>query len=655
MAGKWKLKDHDSERRLFGRRLAFAVAVMGLLVAALVANLVGLQVFQHEYYSTRSDDNRLHSQHVAPARGLVFDRRGELLADNRPIFTLTVVREQVGDLERTLRTLGGLVRLSRDDIDQFRARLQRRRVPFSSVPLRYVLTERERSKVAVNSHRLPGVAIEPQLVRRYPLGELAAHALGYVSEINRRELDGLGEADRENYGGTNHIGKTGVEKTYERLLHGTVGYEVVEKNNRGQIMRRLDRTDPVPGRNISLHLDARLQAAAGEALGEFRGAAVAIEPATGGILAMVSKPAFDPNLFVTGISGADYRRLVADELNTPLFDRAVNPYPPASTVKPFIGLAGLQLGLIDYEHTVEDPGYFRLPGGSRRYHDWTWRTEMGGGHGAVDLRRAIYQSCDTYFYDLGSRMGIDAMHGFLSAFGFGRNLALDVPYAREGVLPSTEWKLNSRGERWYPGETVSSSIGQGYMWVTPLQLATAAAVLAGGGRMVPPRMLKAVDGEAFEPVAGFAPADVALDDPEHWRYMERAMADVVHRPYQSAVRDYGGAYPYVREPDPDMSYRIAGKTGTAQVVGIAQSVGRGDELELAERHKDHGLFIAYAPAGHPTVPPRIALAVFVQNGESGAAAAAPVAKRIIDAYLLDILHLDLAAPRPAPPSGAAGG
>ena len=341
MAEKWQLKDHEAERELFSRRLVVAAVFVVLLFAALIIKLVNLQVFQYEYFSARSDGNRLHSQYVPPARGLIFDNRGQLLADNQPIFNLTIVREQVGDLDETLDYLDTLIDLSDDEREQFNNRLSRNRVPFSSVPLRYVLSEIDKSQIAVNNFKLPCVAIEPQFVRQYPLKDLAAHSVGYVSEINRAELESFDDEERENYGGTNHIGKTGIERTYEDLLHGTVGYEIVEKNNRGQVMRRLDRTNPIAGKNISLYLDSQLQIVAEEALGHYRGAVVAIDPNTGGILAMVSKPGFDSNLFVTGISNKNYSVLVTDEVNTPLFDRSTNPYPPGSTIKPFLGLGGL--------------------------------------------------------------------------------------------------------------------------------------------------------------------------------------------------------------------------------------------------------------------------------------------------------------------------
>ena len=650
MVSKWQLKDHEAEKKLFNHRLVVAGVFIVVLFVALILKLVNLQIYQHEYFTARSDGNRLHSQYVPPARGLIFDRNGKLLAENQPIFNLTAVPEQIGNFDETLEILSGLIRLTDDDIEQFNSRLQRNRVPFSSVPLRYILDEEEKSKVAVNGHLLPGIAIEPQFVRSYPLASLTAHSVGYVSEINREELDNLSDAEKENYGGTNHRGKTGIERTYEDLLHGTVGYEIVEKNNRGQVMRRLDRTDPVAGKNITLYMDAQLQIAAENALGDFRGAIVALDPNTGGILAMVSKPAFDPNLFVTGISSKDYDILVKDEVNTPLFDRSTNPYPPGSTIKPFLGLAGLHHEHIDYDFAIEDPGYFRLPGVSYRWGDYTLRTQIGGGHGHTDLMKAIYQSCDTFFYDLGNRMGIDTIHDFMAKFGFGNNFAVDIAYARTGVLPSREWKMASRGEPWYPGDTINSSIGQGYMWATPLQLATAASIIANEGKVVPPRMLKAVGGELFEPLIENPMPDVMVNDSDYWRYIENAMTMVVHRPFSDQFRDYGTAYESIAMADREMSYKMAGKSGSAQVVGISQDILSSSDIMVSDLNKDHGLFISFAPAQNSQIAPQIAVAVFVENGEHGSSVAGPIAKQVIDTYLLDILKLDFFTVEDAPHS-----
>jgi penicillin-binding protein 2 len=639
MAGKWQLRDREAERAIFSSRLFVASIVCLVLFAILLINLFNLQVMQHDYFSSRADGNRLHSQYVAPSRGLIFDSAGALLADNQPIFNLTVVSEQVPDLNASLALVGELIDLSIDDLTSFKTRSERNRVPFASVPLRYILSEEEKARIAVNGHRLPGFSIESQFVRHYPFDKLNAHALGYVAEINQSELDGFDEARRESYGGSNHIGKTGIERTYEELLHGQVGYEIVEKNNRGQVMRRLDRTDPVAGADLTLFLQNELQTVANQALGENRGAVVAIEPSTGGILAMISKPGFDPNLFVTGISRAEYSQLVTDEVNTPLFDRSTNPYPPASTVKPFIGLGGLALEVIDKDFTIDDPGYFRLPGVSYRWGDYTLRTAIGGGHGLTDLKKAIYQSCDTFFYDLGNRMGIEQIHDFMSLFGFGQNFALDVPYARTGVLPSRDWKSQTRGEPWYPGDTINSSIGQGYMWATPLQLATATAILANRGEFVEPRMLKAIDGISYSPSAEKSVSALKIGQ-EHLSYVEDAMTMVVHRPFSDVFRDYGTAYEAIAMKDPEMEYEIAGKSGSAQVVSIAQDILQSTDIDTSDLNKDHALFVAYGPARHPSIDPQIAVAVFVENGEQGSSVAGPIAKAVIDEYLLEILSID---------------
>jgi penicillin-binding protein 2 len=639
MAGKWQLRDREAERAIFSSRLFVASIVCLVLFAILLINLFNLQVMQHDYFSSRADGNRLHSQYVAPSRGLIFDSAGALLADNQPIFNLTVVSEQVPDLNASLALVGELIDLSIDDLASFKTRSERNRVPFASVPLRYILSEEEKARIAVNGHRLPGFSIESQFVRHYPFDKLNAHALGYVAEINQSELDGFDEARRESYGGSNHIGKTGIERTYEELLHGQVGYEIVEKNNRGQVMRRLDRTDPVAGADLTLFLQNELQTVANQALGENRGAVVAIEPSTGGILAMISKPGFDPNLFVTGISRAEYSQLVTDEVNTPLFDRSTNPYPPASTVKPFIGLGGLALEVIDKDFTIDDPGYFRLPGVSYRWGDYTLRTAIGGGHGLTDLKKAIYQSCDTFFYDLGNRMGIEQIHDFMSLFGFGQNFALDVPYARTGVLPSRDWKSQTRGEPWYPGDTINSSIGQGYMWATPLQLATATAILANRGEFVEPRMLKAIDGISYSPSAEKSVSALKIGQ-EHLSYVEDAMTMVVHRPFSDVFRDYGTAYEAIAMKDPEMEYEIAGKSGSAQVVSIAQDILQSTDIDTSDLNKDHALFVAYGPARHPSIDPQIAVAVFVENGEQGSSVAGPIAKAVIDEYLLEILSID---------------
>lgn len=616
------LKDHSLERRIFLSRLLVGGIIAILLIAMLVLRLVYLQVYQHEYFSTISDNNRIYSQAIVPTRGLIYDRNGVLLADNKPSYNLTVVRENVPSMDASLQLIQTLIALSDEDIEKYQLRQRRRNVPFSSVPLAYDLSEEEIARLAVNQFRLPGFQVEAQLVRDYPMGEPIAHAVGYLSSITEQELRTV---NAENYEGTHQIGKSGVEKFYESLLHGQVGYETVEKNARGQIMKVLDRTDPIPGEDLVLHLDSRLQLAAWNALGDFRGGIVALDVNTGGVLAMVSKPAFDPNLFVGGISQRDYEAL-NDRVRTPLFNRALAKYAPGSTVKPFIGLAGLDFAVRTREYQVSDPGYFHLPGDSRTYHDWTWwLTESG--HDQVNLAKAIYQSCDIYFWDLAVDLGIDRMSQFMGRFGFGQNTSVDIPQASSGTLPSREWKMENLGQPWYPGETLNSAIGQGYTEVTPLQLATATMVMANKGQWHQPVMLRqlGLDGQPIQHPSAIE--DVNLHNPDDWNFIHQAMQDVVHKG-TGGFRNTGSAYYYIAR-EGNMAYHMAGKSGTAQVVGMPADFDNNAEIE--ERFRDHALFIAFAPVENP----QIAVAVFVEHGEGGSSVAGPIAKEILDAYLLD--------------------
>ncbi|MEK7259135.1 MAG: penicillin-binding protein 2 [Pseudomonadota bacterium] len=634
MAEKFKLNAHETETLIFSRRMIVAGIFIFVLLSALVAWMVYLQVFRYDYFAARSDGNRLHSQYVSPNRGLIYDRNGELMADNRPIFNLTVVRETAVDLNASLEMLRSVINLSDDDIEQYRTRQSRRAVPHTSVPVRYQLTEEEIASIAVNQHLLPGFAVEAQLVRHYPFREIAAHALGYVSEINKEELAAMSEEQASNYRGTNQIGKTGIEKTYEDLLHGRVGYETVEKNNRGQVMRVLDRTDPVPGRDIVLHMDSHLQAVAEQALGEHRGAVVAIDPATGGVLAMVSKPGYDPNLFVTGISRAQLSELNKTG-HTPLFNRAIASRIPGSTIKPFIGLGGLYHGVITPETVINDPGYYRLPGRSRPYYDWTWWVDKSG-HGPIDLRRAIYQSCNTYFYGLAVEMGIDRIHDYLLTFGFGTNAAIDIPEASAGIVPSTAWKQENRGEVWYAGETPYEGIGNGIFQATTLQMAAAAAAIANHGVLKQPRMLRGTignDGEITDVIfEDTAASKQLLPSPEQIALVRSAMVEVINKPYDPEHRRHeGSAYPTLRDSGRPLEYPMGGKSGTAQVVQFqVDSAGNRDESEVPEEFRTHAMFIAFDASAES----RIAVAVFVENGGGGGSVAFPVARAVLDAYLL---------------------
>ncbi len=598
------IKDLHAEGRVYASRalLAFFLVVVGCGI--LVARMVWLQVLQHDVYVTESDRNRLHLQSVPPIRGLIHDRNGVLLADNRPIHSLTVIKERVPDIEHTLAQVQQLVPLEAAEIERFRERMTRARRPFESVPLRFKLREDEIARIAVNRHLLPGVQVEATLARYYPFGEAFAHSVGYVGRINESELKQLDQTD---YAGTHHIGKIGVEKFYESRLHGTVGHQTVETDARGRVLRVIERTDPKPGQALQLSLDAGLQKAAIQALDGRRGAVVALDVNTGGVLALVSQPSYDPNPFVAGIDAKSYG-LLRDSPDLPLFNRALRGrYPPGSTIKPFVALAGLDTGMVTRKSTVRDPGFFRLPNDTRKYRDWKkW------GHGSeVDLDKAIVQSCDTYFYDLAFRLGIDRMHEYLSHFGFGQATGVDIVEEISGLLPSREWKRNAYRDGWYHGDTVNVGIGQGFMLVTPMRLATATAMLARRGAWVQPSL--AMDAPAGPP----RDRDMVLRNPGHWEPILQAMHSVVHSPAGTAHRI-----------SKDAQYEMAGKTGTAQVIGIAQDEEY-DEAKVAERNRDHALFIAYAPYEEP----EIAVAIIVENGGHGGATAAPIARVLFDAWL----------------------
>lgn len=620
MADTLTLKDHAFEARLFTSRVLGVWVLLGVAMLGLALRMYQLQIVEFEKHATQSDENRISVQPLAPNRGLVFDRNGELLADNLPVFSLTVVRERVEDMDATLALLDGLIDLGDAEIESFRRRLDERRRPFEAVPLRLRLTEDEIARLSVNRHRLPGVDVEAQLIRHYPRGPLVAHAVGAVRRITGEDLESL---DPVEYSATRYVGRLGVEKHYEDVLHGHVGHARVETDARGRITRVLDRTEPVAGANITLHLDLGLQQAAVDALDGRRGSVVAIDPATGGILALVSNPGYDPNLFIGGIDPQTYGRL-RDDIDTPLFNRALRgQYAPGSTFKPFVALAGLEYGETDWERTIEDPGYFRLPGQRRMYRDWSWRPG-GGGQGTVDLHRAIYRSSNTYFFDLGARLGVDRVSRFTGAFGFGRDLVVDLPDARPGLLPTAAWKEAVRGEPWYPGDNVNLGIGQGDLLVTPLQLATAVTTLANHGERVRPRMIMAAD-RSLPELDPEPLSPIRLSDPQDWQRIAEAMAAVVHRGNQGYGQN-GTAWAYIGM---DIPYRMAGKSGTAQVVGIPQGLVY-DDLELEERQKKHAWFIAFAPVEAP----RIALAVLVENGGGGSSVAAPVARAVADHWLL---------------------
>ncbi|MGB0466095.1 MAG: penicillin-binding protein 2 [Pontibacterium sp.] len=615
-----RFKNHGNESRTFKIRSLIAFVIVVIVLCGLIARFYFLQVVEHERYTALSDKNRIQFQPVSPTRGLIYDRNGVLLADNQPSYSVTLLKERVTDMDATLTRLQSLIPITDKQVRRFRKRLKQRRRPFESVPLRFRLTEEEIARISVNYHRLPGVRIEADLIRYYPYGASLVHALGYVGRINEREL---ARADATNYAATHYIGKLGIEKYYESTLHGRVGFQKVETNARGRIMRVVERTDPIPGKDLILSLDLKLQQVTEKLLEGRRAAVVAIDPNDGGILALVSTPGYDPNLFVTGISNKDYGAL-RESKDLPLFNRALRGrYPPGSTVKPIIAMAAIDSEAVSPAFRVSDPGWYTLTQGGRKYRDW-----KRSGHGMVGLNLALAQSCDTWFYTAGHKMGVDPMADYLGRFGFGTVNSLDLPEATRGILPSREWKRNSRNLPWYPGDSLNLSIGQGFLLATPLQLATATAVIANRGRWVQPRMLKGEyrpDSEAGFKVAPLPyeygktkPGDVQLNHPEYWDTIIKGMESVVH-----------GKRGTARRSAKDVQYRFAGKTGTAQVVGIKQDEEY-DAEKLEERFRDHALFIAFAPI----VKPKIAVAVIVENGGGGSTTAAPIARKVMDAYLL---------------------
>ncbi|NLU12694.1 MAG: penicillin-binding protein 2 [Gammaproteobacteria bacterium] len=604
-----RLKDHEVDTRLIRGRLIVGAVVVIILTMLLVSRMYYLQVVQFEHHSTLAENNRIHVQSLPPTRGIIYDRNGVVVADNRASFSLTLTRERAGDWESVLDSIIEILELDSDSRALFEKRIRQGRRPFEPVPVMFELTEEQIARIAVNQFRLPGVEVAASLVRYYPHKEHFAHSVGYVGRINESELKKL---DAVNYSGTHHIGKTGIERFYEDALHGQVGYEEVETNARGRVLRVLKRVEPISGQDIYLTLDIALQEAAEMALDGRRGAIVAIDPNTGEVLAMVSQPSFDPNPFVTGISFKAYGEL-RDSLDQPLFNRVLRGlYPPGSTIKPMVAIAGLDAGVITPSTRVFDPGFYQLPNNKHKYRNWNRY-----GDGWVDLDLALARSNDTYFYDLAHKLGVDRLHEYMSRFGFGQRVSLDMFEETAGLMPSREWKRNRYRQSWYPGETLILGIGQGYMQTTPLQLAQATALMASRGKWIRPHLARRVDG--VQPVDTDPPADIVLRDPKAWEPARLGMEHVLH-----------GARGTARKVGEAAAYRIAGKSGTAQVVAIKQGE-RYNREKTQERHRDHALFIAYAPAEKPA----IAVAVMVENGESGSGVAAPVAKQVLDAWLLD--------------------
>lgn len=605
----FSLKDQLLEQRIFLNRIVAAVLLIIAATGGLALRLVYLQVVGHEHYSDLSRDNQVKISPLPPPRGLIFDRNGEVLADNVPSYSLELIPERVPNLNHTLEELKTLINLNDEEIRRFNA-LKGRAKNFESVPLRLQLGEEEMARFYVHMPRFPGVEVRSRSLRTYPYGDLTAHVVGYVGRISENELQKL---DPSVYSGTYHIGKSGVEKTYESVLHGKTGYEELETNVQGRAIHVLGQAPAIPGADLHLSLDVKLQRTAFDALGDFDGAVVAIEPKTGRVLTLVSKPSFDPNPFVQGIPRAQYDALQRNP-DRPLYNRAMRGvYPPGSTVKPFMALAGLEVGGVQAAHRTYCPGFFRLPGSEHKYRDW-----RSGGHGSVDLKYAITQSCDVYFYDLALHLGIERMHDYMSRFGFGARSGIDLDGEKPGLYPSPEWKRKHRKQHWFPGETLIAGIGQGYVGATPLQLARATAILANQGTVIEPRvtdrLVSSLELENPHPQSRLPAIEIEAG---HWRTVVDAMIDVVHSQHGTA-----------KLIAPGLTYHVAGKTGTAQVFTVRQDQEY-KKMHVKESLQDHAWFIAFAPAEDP----KIAVAVIAEHGGHGGSVAAPIARAVIDQYI----------------------
>ena len=609
-----EMRDLSHELERFHWRLAVCAGGVVFLFFVLLLRFFYLQVIQHDYYLTLAEQNRISIVPVAPNRGLILDRNGVVLAHNYTAYTLEISPAAAGPLDELIDQLAGLVDIQPRDRKRFRKLLEERR-EFDSLPIRTRLTDEEVARFSVNRYRFPGVQINARLFRHYPNGEVGSHVIGYIGRISEKELAKLEERGvAANYRGADYIGKTGLEGRYEEELHGVAGVEEFETDAGGRAVRTLRTTPPVSGNNLHLALDLRIQEIAERAFGNFRGALVAIEPATGGVLAFVSRPGFDPNLFVEGIDPQSW-----DALNTspdkPLNNRALQGmYPPGSTFKPFMALAGLELGKRTPDYTISDPGYFYLGGAGHMYRDW-----KKGGHGMVNLHRSIVISCDTYYYGLAQDLGIDAIHSFIGQFGLGRRTGIDIDGEATGLLPSQAWKMKRFKQKWYGGDTISIGIGQGYNLATPVQLAFATAILANRGIVYRPHLVQQVeDAQSGERrIVEAQPFNTFRISEDNLTRVRNAMVDV-NRPGGTASAAFAGA-----------EYAVAGKTGTAQVIGM-KAGEKYDESRISERYRDHALYIAYAPAEQP----KIALAILVENGGHGGSVAGPIARTVFDYVVL---------------------
>ncbi|HFQ5008498.1 penicillin-binding protein 2 [Vibrio vulnificus] len=614
------IRDYQAEARLFANRALVAFFGIVALMGVLVTNLYNIQVNQYQDYKTRSNDNRIKVVPIAPNRGLIYDRNGVLLAENRPVFDLEITPEKVKNMDATITQLQTLFEITPEQIERFHRERKRTR-RFKSVPILSQLTEKQVAVFSVNQYRFPGVEVSGTLKRYYPYGEILTHVIGYVSRINDRDMQRLSDEGKEaNYQATRDIGKLGIEKFYEDMLHGTAGYQEVEVNSRGRVIRTLKFVPPVPGKDIVLNIDIKLQTYVHQLLDGRRGSAIVLDPKDNGILAMVSSPSYDPNAFVHGISGKGYSDLLNDK-NRPLVNRStLGIYPPASTVKPFIAVSALQEGVVTPNTTRNDPGYWRIPNSDTRpFRDW-----LRWGHGRVNLVQSIEESVDTFFYQIAYDLGIDRLSNWMSMFGFGDYTGIDIFEESKANMPTRDWKMSRHKTPWYKGDTIPVGIGQGYWTATPMQLAKATSVLVNEGNVTAPHLLRATieNGEAFDnrvlsDYVTYPPIQNVPD--KYWNLAKEGMRLVNHGKKGTARRSFTG-----------MSYMTAGKSGTAQVFGLAEDQEYNAD-ELAEHLRDHALFTGFAPFDDP----KIIVTIVLENAGGGSSNGAPVARRIFDKVLLD--------------------
>lgn len=633
------IRNQSAEANLFARRIFIALCGVVILLFVLFSNIYHLEITSYEKYQTRSNSNRIKLLPVAPNRGLIYDRNGVLLAENKPIYSIEIIPEQVKDIKKTVAEISELLDISQEKQDKFFNTLKSKR-RFKPIELHSRLSDQQVSLFSVNQHLFPGVVIEARLKRYYPFGDLTTHNLGYVARINRKDAQELERRGvSENYAATRYIGKLGLEKYYEEILHGTIGNQEVEVNSQGRIIRTLDFTPPIPGKDLTLTLDIELQMIAKRALAGKRGAVVAIDPRDGGVLAMYSNPSYDGNLFVHGISSKNYNKLLRSK-NLPLINRSVQGYPPASTIKPFLAITGLNESVITPDTKIWDPGWYQLDGIEKKYGEISkW------GHGWVNLNKAIEKSCNIYFYDLAFRLGITRISTMMERFGFGDYTGIDIHEETRAILPSVEWKRARYNQPWYTGETLSVGIGQSFFTVTPLQLAQATSILVNKGEIKIPHLLKettetqtaslkesndevdidATKGALSEPVTTEVvyenKAPIKLSNDKNWDYVLDAM--------HNTVQKFGATGHTAFK---DSRYDAAGKTGSAQVTSLAENE-KYDAKKTEENQRDNAMFIAFAPFENP----EIVIAVAIENVAKGGGGtnAAPVARQIMDQYFGD--------------------